>query len=81
MLITKESVLNLKNNNITSLDFLLSNCLQLLKIFYDSPVKYYFGRFWYRITRLWNLVQLSIYSTRALFRKYFVAMKFRFDFF
>jgi len=29
MLITKESVLNLKNNNITSLDFLLSNCLQL----------------------------------------------------
>ena len=42
MLIRKESVLNMKEKNITSLDFLLSNCLQLLKIFYDSPVKYYF---------------------------------------
>ena len=27
--------------------------------------------------KLWNLVQLSIYSTRALFCKYFVAMKYR----
>ena len=67
--------------NKTTFDFLLLNCPQILKIFYDSPVKYYFWRFWYRITRLCNLVQLSIYSTRALFRKYFVAMKFRFDFF
>ena len=29
------------------------------------------------ITRLWNLVQLSIYSTRGLFHKYFVATKYR----
>jgi len=29
------------------------------------------------IIRLWNLVQLSIYSTRAYFHKYFVAMKYR----
>ena len=29
------------------------------------------------ITRLWNLVQLSILCTRALFHKYFVAMKYR----
>ena len=35
MLITKESVLNLKEKNITSLVQLLSNYLQLLKLFYD----------------------------------------------
>jgi len=29
------------------------------------------------ITRLGNLVQLSIYSTRASFHKYVVAMKYR----
>jgi len=29
------------------------------------------------ITRLWNLVQFSIYSTRTLFYKYCVAMKYR----
>ena len=35
MLITKESVLKLKEKNSTSLFFLLSNCMQLPKIFYD----------------------------------------------
>jgi len=29
------------------------------------------------ITRLWDQVQLSLYSTRALFQKYFVVMKYR----
>jgi len=29
------------------------------------------------IIRLWDLVQLSIYFTRASFHKYFVAMKYR----
>ena len=29
------------------------------------------------ITRLLDRVQVSIYSIRALFRKYFVAMKYR----
>jgi len=29
------------------------------------------------ITRLWDQVQLSMYSIRALFHKYFVAMKYR----
>ena len=44
------------------------------------PSTYYimFGDFGiYMLTRLWNLVQLSIYSTSALFPKYFVAMKYR----
>ena len=27
----------------TTLDFLLSNCQKVLKIFYDWPVKYYFS--------------------------------------
>ena len=44
-----------------TLDLLLSNCPQVLELFYDLPVKYYFWRFWYMITRLWNLVQFSIY--------------------
>jgi len=29
------------------------------------------------ITRLHDIIELSIYSTRALFHKYFVAMKYR----
>ena len=64
-------------NNKTTLDFLLSNCPQGLKIFYDWSVKYYFWRVWYMITRLRYLVQLSIYYTRALVHKYCVAMKYR----
>ena len=36
----KESVLSLKENN-TTLVFLLSNCPQVLKFFYDWLVKYY----------------------------------------
>ena len=35
MLITKESVLNSKDKTLHHLFFLLSNCLQLLKIVYD----------------------------------------------
>ena len=81
MLITKESVLNLKKTTHYIIGFSTFKLPATLKICYDSPVKYYFWRFWYRITRLWNLVQLSIYFTRALFPKYFVAMKLRFDFF
>ena len=41
MLLMNEFVLSLKENN-TTLVFLLSNCSQVLNIFYDSPVKYYF---------------------------------------
>jgi len=77
MVSMKEYVLNLNEKSKTTLDFLLSNCPQVLKIFYDKPVKYYFWRFWYMITCLWHWVQLSIYSIRALFHKYFVAMKYR----
>ena len=36
MLITNESVLNLKEKQITSLIFLLSNCLQFFKIVFDD---------------------------------------------
>ena len=70
-------MLNLKEKNTTTLVFLLSNSPQVLKIFNDSPVKYYLWRFWYTFTRLLDRGQLSIYSTRALFHKYLVAMKYR----
>ena len=63
----KEFVLNLNKKITTTLDFLLSNWSQVLEIFYDQPVRYYFWWLGYMITRLWNWVQLSIYSTRALF--------------
>ena len=56
-----------ERKNDTTLVFLLSNCPQVLKIFYDLPVKYYFWCLWCMITRLYDRVQLSIYSTRALF--------------
>jgi len=48
----EEPVLNLKEKNNTTLVFLFSNCPQVRKIFYDSPVKNYFGQFQYMITRL-----------------------------
>ena len=67
MLLMKESVLSLKDTET-------QHWPQVLKVFYDWPVKYYFCQFWYR---LWDLVWLSIYSTRALFHRYFVAMKYR----
>ena len=70
-----ELVLSLKENNNTPLVVLLSNCPQVLNQFYDSSVKYYFSRLRYMITRLLDRVKLSIYSTRALFQMYFVAMK------
>jgi len=66
MLLMKVSVLSLKEKN-TPLVFLLSNCPHVSKLFYDSPVKYYFWRFRYIITRLKDQVQLSIFSIRALF--------------
>ena len=40
MFLMEEFVLRSKEK--TKSDFLLSNCLQVLKIVYDSPVKYYF---------------------------------------
>jgi len=55
MLITKESVLNLKKTTHYIIGFSTFKLPATLKICYDSPVKYYFWRFWYRITRLWNL--------------------------
>ena len=73
----KESVLSLEEKNNTTLGFLLSYCPQVLKIFHDWPVKYYFWQFWFMITRLKDQIQLSIDSTRALCYKYFVAMKYR----
>ena len=60
---------------------ILSKCSQVLNIFYGWPVKYYLWRFGYMITRLQDRVQLSIYSTRALYIKYFVAMKYRLTYF
>ena len=65
--------------NKTTLDFLLLNCPQVLKNLYDWPDKYHFWRVRYVVTRLWNLVQLYmyIYSTRALFCRCFVVMKYR----
>ena len=48
----KESVLSLKDKNNTTSVFLHSNCLQVLNIFKDSPVKYYFSRFQYMILRI-----------------------------
>jgi len=52
----------IKNN--TTLVFPLSNCPQLLTIFYDWPVKYY-------------SVQLFLHSTRALFQMCFASMTYR----
>ena len=64
-----------KKNNNTILVFPLSNSPQVPNIFYDWPVKYYFLWFWYMTTRIYDRVQLSIYST--IFHKYFVAMTYR----
>ena len=66
----------LKKNN-TALVFILSNNPQILKIFYDWHVKYYLLWFQYMITRLKDLVQLSISSTNGLFYTFIVAMKYR----
>ena len=74
MALLKEFVLSL-NKRSTRLDFLLSNYPQVLQYFMTNPLDMIFWRFWYTITRLLNLVKLSIYSKRALFHKYFVAMK------
>jgi len=41
-----------KNKNNATLVFLLLNCWQELKIFYDWPLKYNFCQFWHMITRL-----------------------------
>ena len=41
-----------KKNTTTILVFLISICLQVVKIFYDWPNKYYFWWFQYMITRL-----------------------------
>ena len=38
----KEFMLSLKEKNKTASDFLLSNCPQVLNIFYGSTVEYYF---------------------------------------
>ena len=46
----KESVLSLKEKNNTILVFLLSNYLQVLKTFYNLPIRYYFWQFLYMIT-------------------------------
>ena len=66
----KESVLSLKENN-TKLVFLISNFPQVLTIFFDWPVEYYFWRNRNMINGLYNPGQLFIYSTKALFRKLF----------
>ena len=49
---------------------------------YDWPVKYYFWRrfLYYDKYRLYERVQLSIYSTRLFFHKYFVTTKDRWMF-
>jgi len=44
----------------------------------SSPLNIIFDDFdIYMISQLHDRVQLSIYSTRALFRKYFVAMEYK----
>ena len=43
----------LKENNNTTLVFLLTYCPRVLQMFYDSPVKYYFLR-------------ISVYDYKAL---------------
>ena len=52
MLHMKESMLSLKEKQNRTLIFLLPNCPQVLKIFYDSPVKKYFLPFGYMLPRL-----------------------------
>ena len=42
MLLMKKSVLSLKEKNNTTLLFLLSNSPEVLKIFNDFRIKYYF---------------------------------------
>ena len=42
MLLMKNKLVEFERKNNTTLVLLLSNCQQVLKIFYDSPVKYYF---------------------------------------
>ena len=46
-------------------------------VFHDRPVNYYLEGFRYMITRLSDRVQLSVYSTEALFYMYVLAMKYR----
>jgi len=62
-----------KETNNRSLIFLLPNFPQLLQIFYDSPIKYYFSPFGFMIPRLCCLY----ISQKALFHKYFMATKYR----
>jgi len=52
MVLLKESVWSLKEYNNTTLVFLLSNWLQVLKLVYDWPVQYHFWRFRFLMIRL-----------------------------
>ena len=77
MLPMRESVLSLNEKNNTTLVFLLSNCPQVLKIFYDWPIKYYFDDFcvWllgYRIELSWQtyIRSLEMRSTDEYVKKY-----------
>ena len=64
------SVLYLKRRNNTTFVSLLSNCLQV-KIFYDWCIVFTISVYDYYAIGL-----SSVYSTRALFHKYCVAMKY-----
>ena len=75
MLLIMESMLSLKEKNNTTLIFLLSNWLQVLKLFYDWPVNIMFDDFgiWllgYRIEFSCLFIQ-----QRYNFISFFVAMK------
>ena len=57
-------MLSLKEKNKTASDFLLSNCPQVLNIFYGSPVEYYFWWFWYMIRKYFVVMK---YKTNLSF--------------
>ena len=73
----KESVLSLKENTTQHLFFYFQITGQYKHSFMTYPLTNTFCEFRYMITRLKNSVQMSIFSTRALFHKYLVAMKYR----
>ena len=77
MLLVKESVLRLKEKTTKHGLSYFKIAHKYYTIFYDWPVKYYVWVFGYMIARLYDRVQLSIYSTRAVVHKYFVAMRYR----
>ena len=75
MLPINESVLSLKEKTTQHWFSYLQIARNYLHSFRTDPVNTVFDNFGIMMSRLLDRVQLSIYSTRALFHKNFVAME------